>query len=376
MKTIPGAKEVVSMRFGLFNLLQHPDAAKRPDVYRDELERQLEQMEYAEELGFHSVWLAEHHFSEYGMMSDAMLLAAHLAARTRRIRIGIAVTVLPFNNPVRLAEQTAAVDCLSRGRFIQGVGRGYQPAEFAGFGIAMEESRARFEEGLDVMIKALSQSSFHHKGRFYHYPEISIYPKPMQKPHPPLYIASVSDETIVSTAKKRLPMLTGQVFLPFEKTLEKVQLYQKALQESGVAQPEIERLTRDSFFQRFIYVAETNEQSKRDAQTALMNYIKVLTKATLPPFASKLPATYTDYRRRAEDRTKLTFDQMWEETLIFGDPDRCAKRIRELRGMGVNSLLCWMVFGGLEHAKVLRSMELFAKHVMPQFQERPAALAV
>ncbi len=363
------------MRFGLFNLLQHPDAARRPEVYRFELENQLEQMEYGEELGFDSVWLAEHHFSEYGMMSDALLLAAHVAARTRRVRIGIAVSVLPFHHPLRIAEQAAAVDHLSNGRLDQGVGRGYQPYEFRGFGIDMEESRARFDESLDIMTKAWTQDRFEHRGRFFTIPELSLYPKPLQKPHPPLYIASVSDETIAATARRRLPMLTGQVFLPFGHTLGKVRLYQRALRESGAPKKTVERLTKESFFQRFVYVADSNAQAREEPRDALMNYIAILTKVTLPPFAAQLPSAYADYRRRAQDRVRLTYDEMWEQTLIFGDPDRCAAKIRELQDMGVDSLLCWMVFGGLEHAKVLRSMELFAKEVMPQFRQTPAAVA-
>ena len=363
------------MKFGAFNLLQHPEAAQRPEAYRDELEHQLEQMEYAEELGFDSVWLAEHHFSEYGMMSDALLLAAHVAARTRRVRIGIAVSVLPFHNPIRLAEQIAAVDHLSNGRLDQGVGRGYQPYEFQGFGIDMDESRGRFDECLEIMLKAWTQDSFSHEGRFFNIPEVSLYPKPLQKPHPPLFVAAVSDETVIATARRGLPILSGQVFMPFQLTLEKIRLYQKALSESGASPNAIDRLTKQSYFQRFVYVADSNAKAKEEPRDALMNYIEILTKSTLPPFAAKLPSTYADYKRRAADRVKLTYDEMWDETLIFGNPDRCAAKIRELRDMGVDSMLCWMVFGGLEHGKVLRSMELFAKEVMPQFHETPASVA-
>jgi alkanesulfonate monooxygenase SsuD/methylene tetrahydromethanopterin reductase-like flavin-dependent oxidoreductase (luciferase family) len=225
------------------------------------------------------------------------------------------------------------------------------------------------------MTKAWTQDRFEHRGRFWTIPEISIYPKPLQQPHPPLFVASVSDETVVATARRGLPILSGQVFMPFEHTLEKIRLYQRALREANTPPAVVERLTRQSYFQRFVYVAETNQKAKKEPREALMKYIEILTKATLPPFAAKLPETYADYRKRAEDRVRLTYEEMLEKTLIFGDPDRCAAKVRELQGMGVDSLLCWMVFGGLEHAKVLRSMELFAKEVMPQFRQTPAAVA-
>lgn len=364
------------MKFGVFNILQHPEGARRPDIYRLELENELEQMEYAEELGFDSVWLAEHHFSEYSMMSDAMLLASHVAARTRRVRIGVAVSVLPFHNPIRLAEQTAAVDCLSNGRLDHGVGRGYQPEEFRGFGISMAESRARFDECLEIMLKAWTQERFSHQGRFFQIPEISVYPRPLQQPYPPLLVASVSDETIRATAARELPMLTGQVFLPLEATGEKLRLYRRALAAGGTAPERLERLTAASSFLRFVYVADTNRQAREEARTALMNYLRILTQSTLPPFAAALPEGYADYDRRAAERTSLRFEALWEESLIFGDPDRCAEKIRQLQRMGVGSLLCWMVFGGLEHHKVLHSMELFARYVMPQFRAQPALALV
>jgi alkanesulfonate monooxygenase SsuD/methylene tetrahydromethanopterin reductase-like flavin-dependent oxidoreductase (luciferase family) len=122
-------------------------------------------------------------------------------------------------------------------------------------------------------------------------------------------------------------------------------------------------------------VAESAKKAKEDARDALMNYIAILTKATLPPFAAHLPETYGDYRRRAQERVKLTYEEMWDKTLLFGTPDRVAGKLRELQDMGVDSLLCWMVFGGLEHEKVLRSMELFAKEVMPKFKTAPATIA-
>src|SRR5262249_47557182 len=135
---IPGAPiGAACMKFGTFHIFNRREWQTDKQVY----DEQLEQMEVADALGYDSVWLTEHHFTEYGILPDPMILAADIARRTKRVRIGMAVSVLPFHNPVRLAEQAAMVDLLSNGRLDLGVGRGYQPQEFARFGITMDEAR-------------------------------------------------------------------------------------------------------------------------------------------------------------------------------------------------------------------------------------------
>src|SRR2546427_8179204 len=147
------------MKFGTFHLFQKPPGWDDEDVFRAE----LEQIEKAEELGFDAVWLAEHHFQWYGIATDLMVIAGWVAARTQRVRIGTAIVVLPFHNPVRLAEQAATIDVMSGGRLDFGVGRGYQAAEDAGFGLSVDESRARFNESMEGLLQGRTERTLRHE---------------------------------------------------------------------------------------------------------------------------------------------------------------------------------------------------------------------
>src|SRR4051812_5861357 len=145
----------------------------------------LEQVDRAEALGFESVWLTEHHFQYYGgLVPSPPILAAAITQRTRRIRIGMAVTLLPFHRPVRVAEDMAMVDILSGGRLDWGVGRGFLNWEYQNLGVPVEESRDRFAEGLDIVLKAWAEDSFTFEGRFYQYRDLSVVPRPLQRPAP------------------------------------------------------------------------------------------------------------------------------------------------------------------------------------------------
>src|SRR5512132_449854 len=170
------------MRFGTFFFFQAAPGLTHEEV----VHRELEQMEWTEELGFDQIWLTEHHFIDYGLSVDPAALASAAASRTRRIRIGLAAAILPFHHPLRLAEQMALVDIISGGRLDVGVGRGNRPAEFRGFRVPQEQSRDRFDEAVEIMQRAWTEERFSYDGRFFQVPELSVIPKPVQKPHPPL----------------------------------------------------------------------------------------------------------------------------------------------------------------------------------------------
>jgi probable F420-dependent oxidoreductase len=176
------------MRFGTYFFLQAPPSLAHPDVVRNE----IEQMAWTEELGFDSIWLTEHHFIEYGLSVSPAVLAAAAAMRTRHVRIGLAAAILPFHDPIRLAEELAMVDILSGGRLDVGVGRGNRPVEFEGYRIPQIESRDRFEESLEIMIRAWTRERFAFEGRHFTIPEVRVIPKPLQQPHPPLWIGGSS----------------------------------------------------------------------------------------------------------------------------------------------------------------------------------------
>src|SRR5437016_5847363 len=193
------------MRFGTYYFLQAPPTIAHPDVVRHE----IEQMTWTEELGFDSIWLTEHHFIDYGLSVSPAVLAAAAAMRTRRVRIGLAAAILPFHDPVRLAEELAIVDILSEGRLDVGVGRGNRPVEFEGYRVPQIENRERFEESLAIILKAWTMERFAFEGRHFNIPEVRVIPKPLQRPHPPVYVVCTSPDTIEATALRGVPMLNS-----------------------------------------------------------------------------------------------------------------------------------------------------------------------
>lgn len=188
------------MKFGIgpFNL-QVPHGSGKPHtkVYRE----MLDQVELAEELGFDSAWLIEHHFKEDGECPSVLLTAAATAARTRRIKIGTAMLLLPLHRPVRVAEDVAVLDNIANGRFILGVAASYRPIEFEGLGEGRKGREARMEEQLEILIKSWTTDSFAYSGKHYQFPEISVMPKPAQKPHPPIWIGASTEGGFRRAAK-------------------------------------------------------------------------------------------------------------------------------------------------------------------------------
>ena len=170
------------MNFGTFLLMQSPSARTSQEIYA----RGVEMAQAAEALGFRNVWLAEHHFSTYGYLSRPAQLATYIAAKTTRLRVGTAVIVVPLHHPLVIAEEIATLDLLSGGRLDVGLGRGYQHYEFERFGLELESGRARWEESIDVILKALGGQPFSYEGKFFKIPETSVFPQPVQKPLPPI----------------------------------------------------------------------------------------------------------------------------------------------------------------------------------------------
>src|SRR5205807_2105861 len=173
----------------------------------------------AERLGFDRAWFAEHHFSRYGIAPSIHLLLAHAAALTSRIRLGTAVTVLPFFHPLRAAEELAMADVLSGGRIDWGAGRGYQRHEFDAFGVPIEESKTRFQEALDIVFRAWGDGPIEHHGHHWDFGPVEVFPKPVQRPRIPTYVATISPSSVRWAAGAGLPILADQ-FSPFSRLVE------------------------------------------------------------------------------------------------------------------------------------------------------------
>ena len=329
------------MRFGLFSVADHypRELPRTSDQLFGEL---LDQVQAAEELGFESFWIAEHHFHEYGGIPSPPVWLAAAAVRTRRIRLGAAVVVLPFRNPLLVAEEYAMVDVLSGGRLNLGAGSGYLQHEFAGFGLDPGDKRERFDEALDVVLKAWTGERFSYRGRFHTVRDVQLNVVPLQKPRPPVWIAVLRNEAAAQVGKKGFPVM----MIPYATTehiaelAETVTAFRDAFAEGG-GDP------RDATvpFGLHTYVSDSFPSATAEARPAMDRYV----------------------------RTRLYARQRPYETLVdkhliaFGGPEDVIRVARRYEQAGLTDFLAIMNFGGLEHASVLRSMELMARHVFPAF---------
>ena len=340
------------MKFGLFFVMQRPDHLSERYIY----ETELAQMVAADELGYDSVWIAEHHFSSFGVCSAPQVLAAAVAGQTKRLRVGMGITLLPLHDPVQIAEELAVLDVLSGGRLDVGIGRASTGIEYAGYNIAHEESRARVDEGLEMLRGLWTQETFSYAGSFRRVRDVRLIPKPLQKPHPPVFLACNSAETVPIAARHGLPMMSAFIVLD-EALAERRDLYRRVSAEHGHAPAEVEARLAQTWNIRFVYVAEDERAALADPREHLLGYLGA---ATVRP-------------RAATSRPRVHADWTYEEhlragTAFYGTPDQVVDRIGRFNEQtGVDNLLCFMSVRAMDPARVLRSMELFAARVMPHF---------
>ena len=353
------------MKFGTFFFFQAAPGYSHAEI----IHRELEQVEWTEELGFDEVWFTEHHFIDYGLSVDPSSLAAAAASRTRRVRIGLAAAILPFHHPLRLAEQMALVDIISHGRLDVGVGRGNRPAEFAGYRVPQVESRDRFDETVEILKAAWTQERVSFRGRFFDFDDVRVIPKPLQQPHPPIYQVCVSKDGIENTALRGWPMLNSVLTGPVDQLVGNRDTYVAALEKSGRSAEEIAALLTRWGVSRQIYVADTDAQALEQAKAAELWYQESFRKFVVPDrIEDAHPSLQPGFRAMADKLSRVTWEDLVRETLAFGSPDTVARHIAYMRELGVGQVLCWMNFGGLPQDKIRRSMELFAREVMPRFR--------
>ncbi len=360
------------MRFGTYFFLQAPPGSTDADILREE----VDQMVLSEELGFDSVWLTEHHYADYGLSSAPTALMATVAARTERIRLGTAVYVVPFHHPLRLAEETATLDILSGGRLTVGLGRGNRPMEFYGHAVPQQQSRERMQEGVDVLLQAWTQDHVDFEGAYWQIHNVPVYPKPLQRPHPPLAVAVTSPETIAWTASRGYAMLSSGLGTPLAQTLRNRDAYVQALREHGCTQPQVDELLGRWVVTKHVYVAPTDAEAQAEAHDPEMWYRDAFIRSLS---AEQLHGLHPSVYDAANVMLARLHSQSWEEllqsALVIGSPETVAQKIADLDEVGVGEMVCWMNFGGLAPEKVRRSMQLFAEEVMPRFHRAASSVA-
>ena len=327
----------------------------------------------AEPLGFDSLFGLEHHFTGYSMSPSPLQMLTYFAGRTQRITLGTCVIVLPWHDPIRVAEQIAYLDILCGGRCLFGFGRGAASAEYAGFRVAMEEARPRFKEAAELITKALAQEVFDWQGEYYQIPKMSIRPRPMSHPERRFYASSVSPESAEIMAKLGFGMMVIMQNT-WPKAATDIHNFRAIAESVGHTPPPPIILTNVS-------VAE----SRDEAQERAMRYLGAKWDSidTHYKFSDGHLATvkgYESYGRMAKTysklkdpgaRTKMT--EFYVNIQIVGTPDDCVQQIAELRGLtGSDHIVADFSYGGMPHEESERNMRLFADQAMPVLQRDSA----
>ncbi|MGE3536407.1 MAG: LLM class flavin-dependent oxidoreductase [Candidatus Tectimicrobiota bacterium] len=338
------------MQFGLFGSA----AARRGSLEFDSSEGFRDFIDYnveAEALGFHSTFVVEHHFTGYGQVSATLSLLTWLGARTSRLRLGTAVLVLPWHNPVLLAEQAATLDLLSGGRLDFGVGKGYRYNEFAGFCVPMEEADARFDECLEVILKAwASEEPFSHRGTYWAFDQIVVEPPTAQKPHPPIWMGAGSERSIRHVAQQGYNLLLGQYASP-EDVRQAITVFKDTVEAQGRPFDPMQVGVTRAFF-----VTNTNSEKEAALERRLQNRMRQLRLATRPD------GTVHGGPDRATGDPRLVN----ERSAMYGSPDEITLQLEALREAGAGYVL--LNGGGSGGgARGRASLQRFARDVMPYF---------
>jgi len=326
-----------------------------PELYRKHLDLTVR----AEELGFDTIWLTEHHFVEDGYSSSLLPIAAAIAARTKKIRIGTFVLLLPLHNALRVAEDAATVDIISNGRLDLGVGQGYRVDEFTGFNIPRKERGPRLEEGADVIRRAWTEKSWSLDGKFHQFTNVTVIPNVVQKPHPPIWFAARGPKSTARAARNGYHLMgTGGA--------DQQQMYDAALRENG------KRVEDFSIAQlRTVFVATRREKAWEDAEEGVHHMLSCYGRWFTE--AHDLPgdtAYGMDIPRVGKLRDSDTA-QLFGEPLIIGTPDYAIRLLEDYQQRTrFTHLVLAMPLPGVEARKVQKSMELFAKEVMPYFRRK------
>ena len=333
------------MKFGIFIFGDnHPDLGRSNQKYYEEV---LTMAEWAEELGFDSFWLGEHHFYWYGTCVSPPAVIAALGQRTKKIRLGPAVSVLPFHHPLVVAEEYALADNLCGGRLNFAIGSGFSPVEYKTFGMSMEEARERYWESFDLILKAWTQEEFSHKGKFYQIENGSLYMKPVQKPMPPIWVAASSDETLIKTGELGFSTM-GIPFVrsnSIHEVKEKNDLFKESYIRAG------HKEDPDIIVALHVYLHPNEEEAVKLSRPCFERIVEYLKKYRRP--GAKVP----------------DFDNVKNERLVvFSSPERAEEIFREYEKIGVTHIICMVNFGGVPMPEVRRTLELMSKEVMPKFQ--------
>ena len=351
----------MSFEFGIF----HEFSRYAGQTDAEAFAQSFAQVDAAERWGLDVVWLAELHFlPERSVVSAPLVVASAIAARTRRLKIGIAVQVLPLCHPLRLAEEVATLDHISQGRLIFGVGRSGFPRTYEAYGVSYAESRERFAEVFEILKRAWSDERFSFEGSFYKFRNITLVPRPLQQPYPPLRIAATSPDTYPAIGAMGLPIFVAVRLGTIEELGPNIAAYREAYRAAGHAgQGQV-------YLRVPIYVGETEASARADPEHSIMPFYRTLG-AQIEDSATRAGARAIEQRaERGQALQTIGYADVLRDKVIVGTPDTVTKRLQELiRKLGLNGVLAELNCGGLvANDKVMRSLQLMCEEVAPRFR--------
>jgi natural product biosynthesis luciferase-like monooxygenase protein len=317
--------------------------------------RWLDQIDAAESLGFDSLWVTEHHFRHFGgMMPSPSVILAAAAQRTKRMRLGAAVSIIPMHHPLRIAEEFAMVDQLSGGRLNFGAGRGMHPTEYEVFGYNWNDAQKRLPEALDIIMRAWSGEEFAWQSENYRFPRLRIYPQPLQQPHPPIYVTAVREpESFDMIGRRGHHLMTLPWIGSNEEQRGRVETYWRALRAAGHTVED-----KDVFTMYPVYVGESDQQARAEVIEHWHRWRGFALEAV------NLAPGHPNYERVFGH---LDYQAMVRDSrAVFGAPETCVAILQRIaKIVGTTHVGLTFHFGGLSQDKVLKSMERCARSVLP-----------
>lgn len=359
------------MKFGLVYEMQLPGPVE-PGADRALYHDTLDQVQRADELGFDYVWAVEHHFlKDFAHCPAPEVLFGAISQRTKRIRIGHAVVLLPpqYNHPIRVAERAAVLDILSNGRMDLGTGRSSTLIEMEGFGVDPETTKPVWEEAVRIIPRMWTEETFEHHGEYFDIPPRSIVPKPVQQPHPPLWVGCSQPASFAGAGDKGLGALCFNIGAP-NQLQERIDTYRTSVAEC--TNPVGSFVNNQVAGFTIMHCAPTDEDAVETAGEHAMYFMQKSLELYQPWLApdTKVPDSYKFF---ASGQGTSRFEKSIEEfvadgTVCVGSPETCIENVKKYEAIGLDQVLCLMQFGKMKHEDIMRSIELVGEHVLPAFR--------
>ena len=349
------------MEFGMFHEFQCPPGASAAEAFA----QSFEQVDAAERWGLDAMWLAELHFApERSVLASPLILAAAIAQRTTRMKIGTAVQVLPLCHPLRLAEEVATIDQISQGRLIFGVGRSGFAHTYATYGVDYGESRERFAETLEILKLAFKEERFSYSGKYFTFDNVRLAPKSLQQPWPEIRIAAASPDTFPAIGAQGHPIFVAARTGNLSELAPLVKSYRDAWKEAG-------HPGKGEVFLRVpVYVADTDEAAREEPRESIMHLLRYIGERLAASATASGAREIENRAARGQKNLTIDYVEVLRERMIVGTPDRVVDRLKGLQEeLGLDGILAELNPGSrIPHEKVMTALRLLCEDVMPKFK--------